>query len=185
MYAGGFAMVKIRRSAQPLVLLLPLLVVFLSDSAWASNASEEDLKTLLVYKIAKFVRWPEEAQPSRHMELCVLGSFDSMVKLNDKMLRDQPIRVRFIKSPAAALENRCRIVFVRSGTQYDLANIATELMTSPILLISDESHSAEMGFMVEIARQGKRLGLRVNPKSARVSGLNLASSLIQLAKVVG
>lgn len=156
--------------------------------SYAQAASPEyALKAALIYKLLKFVTWPEPvfADPAQPLALCVVGGdpFEgSLQALSTRQVhgRDLDVRVLGGSHEAAA----CQAVFVVATEPDQVALHLKELAGRPILTIGDREGFADRGGVVEIAPRGSRLGFVINIDAARQAALQLAAPLLGLATVV-
>lgn len=167
-------------------LLLALLPVQLC--AAAPPTAEYKLKAALIYKLSKFVEWPDplEAGQNGAFGICVLGEDPfgkALDALEARKTGGQPIRVyRFAQSEA--LDRRCRVVFISESKRPFLRPILQKLRRLPILSLSDMSGFAEQGGIMQFARGKKQIGFKINLQSARQAGLEIAAPLLELATIV-
>lgn len=178
-------------------------------TVWADQGagSEYTLKAALLFKLTKFVSWPakeaEEVvnaeqdhdvegddaapiQPDPAFNLCVVGADPFGAALDP--LSERQVGQRLIALHRIAATDpvaHCQLVFVNEFRGDRLTSVLNRINNMPILTVSDIDGFAELGGMIEITRQRKRLGFRINISAVRAAGLTIAAPLLELATVVG
>jgi len=166
------------------VLCLGLLTSFFA----AANpvAEEYKLKAALVYKLAKFITWPEREGETNKFGICVLGRDDfgpALSALEGRRLGEKTITIhRFAQS--SGIRDDCRIVFVSRSKKAFITDIARTLGTRPILTVGDSRDFAAQGGMIELTLEGGRIGFRINLARAEQAGLKIAAPLLGIARIV-
>lgn len=167
-----------------------LLAVLLSMQLFAAPPTEEyKLKAALIYKLSKFVEWPDLAATSRARTfgICLLGedAFGSALDaLKGRKAAGQTIRVRRF-SQSESIDSGCQVLFISESKQAFLGSILQKLQDQPILTLGDTKGFAEQGGIIQFTRGRRRIGFKINLQSARRSGLKIAAPLLELATLVG
>ena len=156
--------------------------------SWSANlvTSEYRLKAALIYKLTRFVEWPEGEFDHDAFDVCLLGhdSFGGALDaLEGRKVRSLRIRIRrFVQSESVSAS--CRILFISDSKRPFLENILNALSHRPTLTIGDMRGFAEKGGIIEFVQEGKRLGFKINLAQANAAGLRLAAPLLELATIV-
>lgn len=171
----------------PALLLAALPGIAPTRGAEVPGDRERALKAALLYKLTKFVTWPADAfdAPRAPLGICVVGHDPfggALDAIGGRTVSGRPIRVQRHAGPAAA--RGCHLAFIPDSEAPRLEAAMDSLAEHPVLLVSDIHRFAEQGGMVEIARDGRRLGFRINLGRARAAGLELAAPLLQLSTLV-
>jgi hypothetical protein len=165
-----------------------LAVSFPAQIIAAPPTEEYKLKAALIYKLSKFVVWPDLAVTGDNgsFGICVLGEdpFGTAIDaLEDRKTSGRSIRIhRFAQSEA--VDRRCRILFVSESKRPFLRPILEKLRRLPILTVGDMNSFAYEGGMMQFTRRGNHSEFRINPQSAKQSGLEIAAPLLEIAEVV-
>ena len=165
-----------------------LLAVLLLLAVPAQAAvSEYELKAALVYKISKFVRWPDvgPAAGSATLRLCIVGRDDfgdALDSLKGEKVRSQSIVVE--RLPEQAPASHCQIAFVSRSEQTRVPSVLTSMASSPVLTISDIDGFAAQGGIIELASSDGKIAFRINPSASQRAGLEVGAQLLQLATLV-
>ncbi len=177
-----------RRAGDVRICLWLVTLSFSPHAISAPPSAEYQLKAALIYKLSKFVGWPESASAGNQgaFKVCVLGDdpFGSALDaLESRTNNGLPIRIhRFAQSDA--IDPQCRILFISESKQPFVGEIVEKLQRLPILTIGDMSGFAREGGMMQLTRQGKRIEFTVNPRRAKQAGLEIAASLLEIAEVL-
>jgi hypothetical protein len=154
-------------------------------NAQRSNPSEYEVKAAYLYKLGKFVEWPDKVTPAAEdsFAICVLGkdpfgtTFDTTIageSINGKKV----VIKRLVKLHDAV---GCRILFISSSEESRLKEILADLSKTSVLTVSDMPQFARRGGMVEFVVDSKRVRFGVNLTSAERAGLTLSSQLLKVA----
>ncbi len=151
----------------------------------AETASEQEVKLALVYKISRFVSWPNEDDRSE-FRLCLTSDEVHEIadqRLSGRTVRDNPIRVVKPASPDEA-RTSCDALYVSGEDEDANAAYIEALAGSPVLTLGDAPNFAQSGGMVGLTTRKNRVGMDINVKAYEQCGLSVNSQLLQLAKIV-
>lgn len=155
-----------------------------SACAEEKQISEQQVKSAIVYNIARYVTWPVAVHGDN--TLFTIGIFGQGVSawgtLPGKMLSGRKIVVRRI-TDIDDLVN-CQIVYIDSSEKKNLPRILTVLKEIPVLTISEIEGFSHSGGMIALRVINNRIKFDVNLKSTRASGLDISSNLLRLASEV-
>jgi len=172
------------------------LILGLVVLAWLPNAlaadtatSEYSKKAAIIYKIAKFVEWPENAFSSRNEPLPVcLPDADPMGPAMDalagKIVWGRPIAVKRLHE-ISTVETDCKILFLGQTSHESRGKLVANVANSPVLTIGDNHDFAEMGGIVTLAIERSRVQFAINVAASERAGLNISAQLLQLANTKG
>jgi len=172
------------------LLFLTSLVVACAYSQYAVAASlpEYQVKAVLIYKIAKFIEWPENSSTNADsaMNICVLGA-DPFGK-NLDLIRDKTVRGRDLVihkfDQLQSAQTDCHALFISSSEKQHLHTILETLGSRPILTIGDTKGFATAGSMINFINRNNSIRFEVNLEASRKAGLKISSQLLQLAIIV-
>ncbi len=173
-------------------LLIPCLVFLLlglsRPVSAGPGASEYALKAALIYKLTRFVRWPDgrDRRPDDTFGVCLLGRDDfgpALDALEGRTVNGLPITIhRF--SQSREINRNCQMLFISDSKKAFVGPITGTLADQAVLTIGDCSGFAERGGMIQFVRHGRRVGFRINLHRAQEAGLKVAAPLLQLATIV-
>jgi hypothetical protein len=160
-----------------------------ADSLYAAGEDDEyRLKVALLYKLTKFVHWPEtEARAqAEHFNLCLIGRNplgSALQAVEGRKAKDKPLAI--VELGALSETSACDMAFVSRDGLVRFPGVTDALGAHSVLSISDQRGFAAQGGMVELARKGKRLAFRVNRKNAEEAGIRFSAPFLGIATLVG
>ena len=168
-----------------LATLSQVLVPYAAIGQEGGTSLEYQVKGAYLYNFAKFIDWPLGAfpNPQSPISLCTLGhspfnpAFES--QLREKKVRDRSIEVRQVIDAKKA--SSCQILFIPSSQQSRLHQIIGELKGKSILLVGETPGFDEQGGMIQFVVEGGTVRFKINQNSAKESGLQISSKLLQIA----
>jgi len=176
--------------------------------------TEYQLKAAFIYNFMKFVEWPESiSNPEKNIsekkkEPVVLGVLgenylkEYLNSLSGKTIKDRPIKIVIIegfdaykkKNSDAVVKNylaenrksieACHLLLISPSEKEQLAEILKFTEKLPILTVSDISHFAGAGGVIEFVTENNKIRFDVNTVSAEAKKLKISSQLLQLARKV-
>jgi hypothetical protein len=180
-------LLHILRSICSLALVLGLIGISFALPA-SHPGAEYKLKAALIYKLTKFIEWPN-LQPGHrpeHFGICLLGEDVFGITLDvleTRKVKDIPIQV-YRLSQSEAIGQNCHIVYISESKKVFLTTILQSLAGAPILTLSDIEGFADQGGILQFTNIDKRIGFLINQQSAKMSHLTIAAPLLDLATVV-
>jgi hypothetical protein len=155
----------------------------------APLSSEYKLKAALIYKLLRFVEWPQVygSKANNDFGLCVLGRDDFGSALDAlkgrKVGKIATISVfRFKQSES--IKSDCQLVFISDSKQAFLTPIVNSMLQYPILTIGDGPDFAKTGGMIQLVHGEKRIGFTINLQQVKASGLRISAPLLELSTIV-
>jgi hypothetical protein len=168
-------------------ILCLVIIFFLQSSSRAAAQQETDyaVHTNIIYHFTKYIDWPENKK-SGDFIIGTIGDtplYDELKKnIGSKMVGDQKIVIKRF-SPSAATFN-CHILFISVDERLSMKKIASRTKGISILLVSESDGLAEKGGCINFSIISDRLKLEINKYNIEERGLNIASELLQLGKIV-
>ena len=159
-----------------------VLLITLPQITLAATPADK-VKTAVIYNITQFVTWP---QKTLNLTICILGEGsinNELGKINRKNSRGRRLSITN-RSPNAPFEQLCDAVFIHSTDSQTVNKVLDRLKGKPVLTISDHRSFNEMGGMIELFRDSKRINFSINNSSATAADLSISSKLLKLAKSV-
>ena len=167
-----------------------VMLFFSMQSKAAEDFSEEQkIKVALIYKLGKFIQWPEDTMRSGKevFMICVLGEDllnPAFVVLKSRKINGLPIDIKYV-AQSTDIDDVCQVVFIAESKQAFLKNILQRMSQHPILTISDSHGFAESGGIIELHQEENSIGFIINLDSARKTGLKISAPLLELSTVIG
>jgi hypothetical protein len=174
------------RPAQHVAAALAALGLVLGAPSAAAASPEARVKAAYLYKLASFVRWPDDTARGGEFRLCVAGNNDVAAALRD-LVRGQrvlgmPVTVATIEASAAGQAHGCEVLFVGRGREASQALLAAA-DRQPVLTVADRNGGTRGGVVDFILRDGK-VRFIIDRTVARRQGLELSSKLLDIALAV-
>ena len=173
------------RSAIRIACALAALGVVLASRPVSAASPEERVKSAYLFKLASFVRWPDDA---RHGEfrLCVAGSNEVTLALRSLASGERvlglPVTVATIDPKASAQARNCQVVYVGRGREA-ARSIMGAVDGLPVLTVGDRNAGSQGGVIDFVVREGK-LRFIIDRGLARKQRLELSSKLLDIALAV-
>lgn len=152
------------------------------------HASEYAVKTAMVYKITKFISWPESVfmLEDSPLNICVAkgGSFAKPMKsLEGLKVRGHTIEIITFKD-ITTVEFQCQVLVVSRKEAKDTELLLASVATRPVLTIGDSDGFAEQGGIIGLELEQNRVGFAINIEASEQVGLGINAQLLQLAKII-
>jgi YfiR/HmsC-like len=160
-----------------------------SANAQTGNNTEYRVKLGFLYNFAEFVQWPSDAfrSPSAPFVICVAGRdpFDRAIEqeLRSRTIGGHSVDIKTLKP--ADDPKACHMIFVRAGDKQAAASILASLRGSSTLTVGETQGFVDLGGVITLVLEDKRLRFEINLDAARQTRLTLSSKLLALAKIVG
>ena len=177
----------IRRRIHHCWLVALLAAWMLPHAAVANDALPEyKVKAAIVFKVAKFVSWPNSAFESSQspIVMCVAGKdpFGQYIdNLDGEAIQGRSLVVRRLQDDVTSLD-RCHMVFLAQTVNAD--DVLLAIGSKPILTIGDSEEFAVAGGMLGLRLENNRVAFEINLDATRQSDLKVSASLLQLATIV-
>ena len=169
---------------------LVLAVLLLSSPAKAQEreATEYELKAAMLYNIATFIEWPDNAFSDKESPF-VIGVFgqDPFGSILESTLRGKTLngrRISIKRSSDAGEIRSCHIIYVPGAENAREGEILETLKGIPALTIGESNGFATSGGCFNFFIESRRLRFEINPEAAKRSNLRISSKLLRLARVV-
>ena len=165
-----------------MLLCMPMLVVA-DDSA----TDEYKIKTALVYKLTKFIEWPDndDHTDSDSFGICVMGTspFEKqLAAIAGLDVKDVPISTH-VSLDFLVIQKYCKLVLVGDTKGRALTMSLSALQGLPILTVGEHADFLSSGGMLRLYVEDNRLRIEVNVKAVESSGIRISSKLLRLSKI--
>jgi len=148
------------------------------------RVEEYRLKAAVLYNLAKFVDWPEDAfaDASAPLVVCVLGADPFGQALDDTlkghMVGGHPAVARRIAEMAAG----CHVLFV--GDIRRLPAVIDRVHDSSVLTVGESAGFVDQGGMIGLTTENDRVRFDVNLTAAERAHLKISARVMALAASV-
>jgi hypothetical protein len=159
-----------------------------STQVRADTLLEYQVKAALLYKVSKFVTWPDSAfvDASTPVGICVIGTNPfgrHLLAVKGKSAKGRKIAIKGIRS-VSQVPARCHVLFVSASERRRLPAILGPVADLPVLSISDVEDFARQGGIMSLIKNGKRIGFEINVDSSERAGLTISAQLLELATLL-
>ena len=175
------------RTARAAAMTVVGLFILGAPSAEAATR-EAEVKAAYVYKLASFVRWPDDAfrRSEAPFRICLTGRDDISAVVEalarGQKAQERPIAVTRIDPARAEAAVDCQILFVGRGEAAARA-LLRALGRRPILIVTDRSGGTRGG-IIEFMLQGGKVRFAIHLEAAKARQLELSSKLLAVAQSV-
>ncbi len=184
---------SIHGPALSLRLVIPFVFLSFASVSYSvaeSPTTEYKVKAAMIYKILKFVRWPDETMKAssgeRELNICILGEDpfgDAIDAVEGRSVSDYKISITRLER-VEEIDDQCHALFVSPSMERWATAIHEATMGWPVLTIGDSEEFAESGGHIELVKARQRIGFEINKTQADNSGLHISSQLLAIAKGV-
>jgi uncharacterized protein DUF4154 len=148
--------------------------------------TEYEVKAAFIYNFARYIQWPKESDINKPFVIGVIGKDPFGVVLDDSVrgqkVQGRPVAIkRFTKIDDVP---DCDILFVSASENGHLYQILGALRQAPVLTIGEVDKFAELGGMINLTTEDKRIRFEVNVQAMERAGLKAGSQLLRLARIV-
>jgi len=163
-------------------------VALLASFAASAPAAtpEAEVKAAYLYKLASFVRWPDENAFGGAFKICVAGRGDVagvLVQLvHGQLVAGRPVAVEQLTSAQAGRASGCQVLFVGRGATAARAMLSAA-RGQPVLTVGDRNNGTRGGVVDFVMRDG-RVRLAIDRGAADDQHLELSSKLLDVAVTV-
>ena len=167
-----------RRDA--LVLLLSGLLAMGAPPA-SAQFDENAVKAAAIVNVARFVEWPDlrAGQPFVIAVVADDALADRLAdQVRDRRLLNRPVSVRRLGAADSSCE--CHLLFVAIGQDDRAAALLEAARDVDVLTIGETAAFLREGGTVRLFRDGDRLRLQVNTRSADRAGLRISARLLRI-----
>lgn len=174
------SMIWYLRRCLSLFFLLPCWLPVSNATAQAEHIDEYQVKAAFIYNFIAFTNWPGNTEEV--IQLCIYGKNffgDEIAKLENKSIHGHPLRVSYISDSEKL--GTCQVIFFAKSIKSDLLTILNKLQDAPILTLADSVDAIEQGVMINMHLENGKIVFEINLATARKSGLEISSRLLQLA----
>ncbi len=165
------------------------LVPGASSSSAAEKAviTEHELKAAIVPKLPLFMAWPESAfaDAGSPVRIGVLGPNPFGSHLTDALRGKKVGRREMVLEacPSAEAAAQCHLVFISSRNLAEAREVLTALNRSSVVTVCDLPGFNQVGGMITLVAENKRIGLVINPAALREAGIRPDPQLLRIARI--
>ena len=173
--------------------LAPLLAVLVVASslmpvaeAQAPGTRERQIRAALVYKVARFVSWPENALPARTaFTLCYISDDPTskvLAGIEGRTIQNRRTQMRRLDAVDAGSLSGCALLYL-AGKATLARDARNEAMAASILVVADGPREDADAAMVLLLPRDNRVSLQVDLGMVRAARLRIDATLLQLVEI--
>ena len=163
-----------------LVLLVSGLLAMGAPTA-SVQFDEDAVKAAAIVNVARFVEWPGlRAGQAFVIAVVADDAFADRLadQVRDRRLLNHPVSVRRLGASDSFCD--CQLLFVAGGEDHRAAALLEATRDVHVLTIGETAAFLREGGTVRLFRDGDRLRLQVNTRSADRAGLRISSRLLRI-----
>jgi uncharacterized protein DUF4154 len=150
------------------------------------RVDEYRLKAAVLYNLAKFVEWPDDAfaDPAAPLVVCVLG-VDPFGAALDETLRGHSVgRHAAVAKRIGEVTPGCHVLFVANSEAKRLSVILERLRTTSVLVVGEATGFIDRGGMIGLSTDDDRVRFDVNLPAADRARIKISARIMALASAV-
>jgi hypothetical protein len=164
-------------------LLLACCLVFTSQADDRIMADKTAIQAAFLYNFALFTDWP--VLPDDAFNICVIADdhiLDALASVKNKRVKDRPIFIKRIESSKQA--RNCQVLFVGASEQPSLKEIAEQISTAPVLVVSEDNSDVLREAIILLSEKQNKISFKINRTEAARRSITFSSKLLNLATQV-
>ena len=174
------------RAAQRLAAAVLAALALASASAQTPGTRERQIRAALVYKVSRFVTWPESALRARdEFTLCHVSDEPTskvLVGIEGRPIQGLRARLRRLEALDARSLAGCNLLYLAGRTSFS-AEAKAAALTGSMLVVVDGPRAGEDAGMVQLVPRENRVSLVVDLGMVRDANLRIDATLLQLVEV--
>ena len=171
------------RRGSGLIALSLAAAALLAPTGIVAATPEAQVKAAYLYKLASFVRWPEQTPPPASFRICIAGRSDiaSIVQTlaRGQRIGQSAVTVEQLTAVEVQRARGCQLLYLGRG-----GNTARSLMAAtrgrPVLTVGDRNNGTG-GAVIDFVIRDGRVRLTVDRGKAAAQQLELNSKLMDVA----
>jgi len=166
--------------------LLAVLGVQSVAQAQAPGTRERQIRAALIYKLARFVTWPDGALPAGGpFTFCYVSdqsTSQALAGIEGRAIQNHPTRMRWLDAAEARVIGGCNLLYLSGKAGLPADARAAALATAMLVVVDGPRTGAEAG-MVQLVPRENRVTLVVDLAMVRDARLRIDATLLQMAEV--
>jgi len=145
---------------------------------------EYQVKAVFLFNFAQFVSWPSQP-PDAPLVIGILGD-DPFGSYLDETVRGEKVNGRPLtiqRLRRGAEPRNANILFIAQSERERAAQLVSNLKGRSVLTVSDIDGFAELGGMIQLFTENKKIRMRINLDAVRAANLKVSSKLLRVAEV--
>lgn len=160
-----------------------MILTFICISSFAQKAKYQ---SDIVFKLSKYVTWPEKGNDYKFV-IGVLGSskdFETFQRfaIENGGSPNIPIEVRYFESADAI--DACDLLYISEQCKIDIALIVKKTKNDPTLLVSGKKGYGKLGAVINFVETDEKVKIELNKNQADKRGLLVSDQLKSIAILI-
>jgi hypothetical protein len=169
----------------PKVLSLLLISIIAGARLYAQDSKDYAVHANIIYHFTKYIDWPENKK-SGDFIIGIVGDsplYDELkTNMANKKVGNQKVVIKRFSASASSFD--CHILFVSEEESLDIKKISSRTDDGSTLLVTESEGLAKKGSCINFIIVSEHLKLEINKENIEKRGLEIASELLQLGKIV-
>lgn len=166
---------------------LAVLSLAALTAAHAETGREAMVKAAIVFKLTRYIAWPEDAFSAEpeSLRICLAGDpdmVDAMAEAQGREVDGRRVEVISISAPEGVVG--CNLLYIGEGEADRVDDLADVLRENSVVSVSEIPSFASSTGMIELVRRDRRFGFRINLANVRSTRVEVSAQLLDLADVV-
>jgi hypothetical protein len=174
------------RLARLLAVVLAASTLMPVAEAQAPGTRERQIRAALIYKVARFVTWPENALPARtSFTFCYISDDPTskvLAGIEGRAIQNRRTRMRRLDAADAGSLNGCNLLYL-AGRATLASDAMNDAVAAATLIVADGPREAEDAAMVQLLPRDNRVTLLVDLGRVRAARLRIDATLLQLVQI--
>jgi hypothetical protein len=155
----------------------------------APPAAEHQVKAVYLFNFAQFVEWPKQSfeSPEAPFVIGILGK-DAVGGTLEEVVRGESLNGRRFEVRQFAEPDKvgpCHVLFIGRDMAAGLEQALATLRGRSVLTVTDIEGAEQLGAVITLFKDSKRIRMRINVAAARANELVISSKLLRPAEIVG
>ncbi len=145
---------------------------------------EYDLKAVYLYKMIKFIDWPDGAfeETGNRFIICIVGKDPFPLHFYAK--EGERVREKSLtfhrRSPSGSLRG-CHVIYLSIDDIRLKREVLRRVLESPVLTVSDNSKFVDMGGVIGFVMRSQHVKIEINLDAAKRASIKIRAQLMEIA----
>ena len=174
------------RLARLLAVILAAFTLMPVAEAQTPGTRERQIRAALVYKVARFVTWPENTLPARTaFTFCYISDDPTsrvLAGIEGRAIQNRRTRMRRLDATDVGSLGGCNLLYL-AGKATLASDAMNEAVAAATLVVADGPREAADAAMVQLLPRDNRVTLLVDLGRVRAARLRIDATLLQLVEI--
>jgi hypothetical protein len=147
---------------------------------------ERQIRAALVYKLTRFVTWPDDALPARGpFVFCYISDDPAasvLAGIEGRAIQNHRTRMRRLTAPGPEAVADCNLLYLADGATLS-QDTRSAMKASATLIVADGPRAGPDASMVQLVPRDNRVTLVVDLDRVRAARLRIDATLLQLVEI--